>query len=70
MDVVGNCSICGGEVMSYRVWHGIIPPPVICSRCGAHAAQNGPIIPMTPAPPQPLNWATTTSDIKIGSQGG
>lgn len=81
MDVVGTCSICGGEVMSYRIWHAITPPPMQCARCGAHAASHGPVIPMVPAAPPsfPVDgtavppgryWPSTSTDIYIGGAQG
>lgn len=45
--IVGTCSICGGRVTIPDVWGAIIPPTPTCESCGAVAAQNGPIIPMT-----------------------
>ena len=58
---VGTCSICGGEVRVPSVWMGVVPPTPTCSKCGATAAQHGPVIPMQPASPRPLDmpvWRT------------
>lgn len=34
--VVGKCSLCGGVVVTYSVWHGTTEPPTWCLSCGAH----------------------------------
>jgi len=47
-SIIGTCSICGGPVSVPSIWHGIHPPQPTCERCGAIAAQHGPIIPMQP----------------------
>lgn len=60
--IVGTCSLCGGPVMTFSVWHGIIPPPKTCQRCGAHAAQEyGSVIPMIPRSTIVKIKANTTS---------
>lgn len=46
MNVIGTCSLCGGQVVLPELWGGIVPPDATCSRCGAVAAQSGPIITM------------------------
>jgi hypothetical protein len=48
-QTVGTCSICGGPVTVPLAWLGIHPPSPSCGRCGAVAAQHGPVIPMVPA---------------------
>lgn len=45
--VIGECSICGGDVSVPHIWHGIFPPKPTCSRCGAQA-RSGPVIDMRP----------------------
>lgn len=53
-QVVGTCSICGGDVVGVRgAWMSISPPPPDhCVECGAvAAAQVPPVIKMVPAPP-------------------
>lgn len=57
-DVIGSCSICGGQVLCPRVWHGVIPPVPTCSQCGATASV-GPVIPMVPRQPQKQSHTTT-----------
>ena len=49
-QVIGRCSICGGEVVGHvgAWWATIPPPPAKCSSCGAVEAR-GPVIPMVPA---------------------
>ncbi len=49
-DIIGICSICGGDVITYSgAWHSIYPPIPTCNSCGAIQRQNrGPIIPMEP----------------------
>lgn len=50
-QIVGTCSICGGQVTVPSVWHSIIPPEPTCQSCGAVAASHGPVISMVkPAP--------------------
>lgn len=46
MNVIGTCSLCGGAVCTPELWGGIVPPQPTCNRCGAVAANHGPIIPM------------------------
>jgi hypothetical protein len=55
--VTGTCSICGGPVSVPTVWHSIIPPVPTCERCGAVAAQHGPVMPMM----QPTHRTITTN---------
>ncbi len=45
-QIVGTCSICGGAVTLPLAWYSVTPPVATCSRCGAVAAQHGPVIPM------------------------
>ena len=54
-QVVGTCSICGGDVVGVRGgWYSVNPPPPDkCSHCGAISAYGKRIIPMVPAPPVP-----------------
>ncbi|HIE5924928.1 TPA: hypothetical protein ACXN37_000165 [Stenotrophomonas maltophilia] len=46
MNVIGTCSLCGGAVCTPELWGGVLPPQPTCNRCGAVAANHGPIIPM------------------------
>lgn len=46
MNVIGTCSLCGGAVSTPELWGGVLPPNPTCTRCGAVAANHGPIIPM------------------------
>lgn len=70
-DIIGTCSICGGEVVGPRIWHGIMPPPINCSRCGAVPMENTPVIPMMPAPRGIGHIITTTgTNIEIRGQVG
>jgi len=61
MEVIGTCSLCGGDVMGYKVWHGTIPPPARCSRCGANRVSQGPVIPM--ARHEDTSYTTITTTI-------
>ena len=50
-QVIGSCSICGGNVVAYvGAWHSVLPPPPpTCSHCGAVDARSTlPVIPMVP----------------------
>lgn len=51
-QVIGSCSICGGDVVGHvSSWHMVIPPPPArCTRCGAVEVRQ-PVIPMRPALP-------------------
>jgi hypothetical protein len=51
MQLLGECSICGGPVTLPTVWAGVIPPTPTCQSCGAVKA--GPVIPMKPGPGKP-----------------
>lgn len=59
MNVIGTCSICGGAVCTPSLWAGIVPPEPSCSRCGAVAANHGPIIPMVKRDTGGEKWTTT-----------
>lgn len=61
-QVIGRCSICGGEVVGHTGawWATIPPPPAKCSSCGAVEAR-GPIIPMVPAGRQQHGYWTIQS---------
>lgn len=59
---IGTCSICGGRVSVPAVYHSIIPPVPTCDRCGATAAQHGPVIPMTPRQTVVTTTTTTTTE--------
>ena len=50
-EVIGECSICGGDVCVPRIWHGVNPPKPRCNGCGA-VARSGPVIDMRPANPR------------------
>lgn len=66
--IIGTCSLCGGPVVTPDVWHGIQRPPRTCERCGAHAVDYGPVIPMTPAhSPRPQHpwWGSGTHDSTV-----
>lgn len=57
-QVIGRCSICGGEVTVPVMWWGVIPPTPTCSKCGATEAKAaGPVIPMVPG----REWRTTST---------
>lgn len=49
-QVIGSCSLCGGDVVGHvGAWHGVIPPPpAVCTQCGAREARQ-PVIQMRPA---------------------
>ena len=48
-QVIGSCSICGGDVVGHTgPWWGTQPPPPArCTSCGATQAR-GPVIKMVP----------------------
>lgn len=46
-EVIGICSICGGDVVCPKVFHSAIPPHPTCTGCGA-VATGGPVIDMRP----------------------
>ena len=48
--IIGQCSICGGNVSIPEIWHGVNPPVPTCENCGAVKKRNLPIIPMSPLP--------------------
>lgn len=49
-QIVGRCSICGGDVETYVFWMGVTPPPVTCRKCGATKDDTAhlPVVPMIP----------------------
>lgn len=59
--ILGSCSRCGGAVAVPGVWLGIIPPTPTCNRCGARAAQHGPVIEMEPLSQELPSYVTTTT---------
>lgn len=66
-NVIGTCSICGGDVVAYTgIWMSVAPPsPPSCRNCGAvPAASQAPVIPMVPrrypAIPQWIHTVTLT----------
>lgn len=70
---VGQCSLCGGDVVGWRgAWFAIIPPPPDqCSSCGARRA--GEVIEMVPSRGggKTQHWTDTTdsASVVIGSGG-
>lgn len=60
---IGECSICGGDVVYFvGVWMSIIPPPPPhCTSCGAVSAAHDPVIPMRPCGPRraKVTWAVS-----------
>lgn len=57
MNVIGTCSICGGQVCTPELWSGVGAPIPTCTRCGAVAASSGPIIPMRRVEEQGRMWS-------------
>lgn len=58
-QVIGSCSICGGNVVAYTgAWMSILPPPLpTCTHCGAvNARSELPVIPMVPRPNRFRPW--------------
>lgn len=49
-QVIGSCSICGGDVEGWvgPYWSTVPPPPPKCRDCGAVSAAHKPVIPMRP----------------------
>lgn len=68
-QVIGSCSICGGDVVGYvGPWFSIVPPPPAkCSRCGAEE-QRGPVIPMRPAGGRPASAPYKVSHNSTGKE--
>jgi hypothetical protein len=60
-NVIGKCSICGGDVVGFTgIWMAVIPPPPAqCTSCGAVEA--GTVIKMTPAPTHPMSQLSRIS---------
>lgn len=48
IQILGRCSICGGNVTVPFMWHGIYPPVPTCNSCGAVKKNTTPVIDMTP----------------------
>lgn len=63
--VIGTCSLCGGPVSAPSQWYGIFPPTPQCAQCGATAASNGPVIPMTPNKTKTITIGTGTTTSKL-----
>lgn len=62
--IIGTCSECGGAVGIPDVWGGVIPPTPTCTRCGAVAANHGPVIPMIkPQSETSINWGDIVRNI-------
>jgi len=69
--VIGTCSICGGQVATPSLWGGIIPPTPHCLKCGASAANHGPVIQMQKIRPTLPNFTNTTTKLDcVGVDGG
>lgn len=50
---IGECSLCGGDVMGHvgAWWSTEPPPPPECTTCGAVSEFHSPVIPMRPKRP-------------------
>jgi len=59
-QTIGTCSLCGGPVVAPIAWYSVTPPVATCSRCGAVAAQHGPVIPMVRPASIPSPFGPTT----------
>lgn len=46
--IVGECGNCGGDVVLEDAWMSVNPQVPHCRKCGAHAKQDRPVLPMTP----------------------
>jgi hypothetical protein len=77
-QVIGRCSNCGGQVVSWEgPWYSVSPPPPpTCQSCGWVAAWSRPTIPMTPPdghryaqPGYKYDWYTVTCDQRRMDQG-
>lgn len=66
MNVIGTCSLCGGAVCTPELWGGVLPPQPTCNRCGAVAANHGPIIPMKELEGSGRAWSNIEETIKYG----
>lgn len=63
IQVIGRCSICGGDVGVHRVWSGVDSPRPKCARCGAESLSSRPVIQMRRDPPR---FYTLTELVKMG----
>lgn len=56
MEIIGKCSLCGGDVYGHKgAWFAVIPPPLSrCSGCGA-VEKREPTIEMVPTIPMESN---------------
>lgn len=64
MTVIGQCGVCGGNVVVPTEWWSVVPPPVACQSCGARPAGPGQVMDMVPVPPwrtSPKNWRCASS---------
>jgi len=76
MQTIGTCSLCGGEVRAPVAWWSVVPYVPTCSRCGAIAAQHGPVIPMvrpahvpTPCVDREWEWWLTRDRVTLTTAG-
>lgn len=49
-EVIGQCSICGGDVVQPIHFHSVKTPRPYCERCGAVMKDSRPIVEMEPLP--------------------
>ena len=64
-QVIGRCSICGGNVTIPNVWLGVIPPKPSCESCGAIKRDNLPIIDMDPSYSSNRKWENLPRNLPI-----
>lgn len=61
VKIIGQCSICGGNVVVPVVWWSVVPPQPYCVNCGATKRDDRPVIPMVPNPRRNI-WTYNTKD--------
>lgn len=66
-NIVGQCNLCGGRVVTPSVWLGIYPPVPTCQSCGATEKSSLPVLDME-RPPPPKQPAPKNVMIHEGSQ--
>lgn len=61
--IIGQCSICGGNVVVPTVCWSVNPPVPICESCGAVKRNELPVIPMVPG--KQRKWTNKWSESRI-----
>lgn len=63
---IGECSICGGDVIGWvgAYWSTVPPPPPRCVNCGAVSAAHDSVIPMRAKHGIRVGWDNLKSAVK------